>query len=123
MRLAHDAEPLVGGRLAVAVEQLANAIDEDLGAAAGHAVEPGGDEPAIDLGHGQLRHPRDVQHLRRRERVQLEVGIARLDGAEQVLVPRQRQVRVVAALQQQLVAADARWSRRSCGKISSSEST
>ena len=45
MRVAHHVEPFVGGRLAVAVEQLADAIDEDLGAATGNAVEAGGDQP------------------------------------------------------------------------------
>ena len=45
VRVAHDVEPLVGGRLAVAVQQLAHAVDEDLGAAAGDAVEARGDEP------------------------------------------------------------------------------
>ena len=107
VHLAHDAEPLVRGGLAVAVEQLADAVDEDLGAAAGHAVEPGRNQPRHDLGHGQLRHPGDVQDLRRRQRVQPECRVRRLDGAEQVLVPGQRDVGVVAALQQHLVAADA----------------
>ena len=36
----------------------------------------------------------------------LKSGIPRLDGAEQILVPRERQIRVVAALQQQLHAAE-----------------
>ena len=45
VRVAHHVEPLVGRRLAVAVQQLAHAVDEDLGAAAGNAVEPGGDQP------------------------------------------------------------------------------
>ena len=45
MRVAHDVEPLVGRRLVVAVEDLADAIDEDLGAAARNAVETGRDQP------------------------------------------------------------------------------
>ena len=49
VRVAHHVEPLVGGRLAVAVEQLAHAIDEDLGAAAGNAVEARRDQPLDDL--------------------------------------------------------------------------
>ena len=57
MRVAHDAEPLVGGRLAVAVQQLAHAIDQDLGAAARNAVEAGRDQPVDHLGHRQLRQP------------------------------------------------------------------
>ena len=56
--------------------------------------------------HRQLRQPRQVQDLWRRERVQLEAGVALLDGAEQILVPRERQVRIVTALQQQLHAAN-----------------
>ena len=56
--------------------------------------------------HRQLRQPREVNHLRRRQRVQLELGIARLDRAEQILVPGQRQIGIVAALHQHLHAAD-----------------
>src|SRR5262249_41660757 len=37
--------------------------------------------------------------------VQLEVWIPRLDGAEEVFVPRQRQIRIMPTLQQQLNAA------------------
>ena len=106
VRVAHDVEPLVGRRLAVAVEQLAHAIDEDLGAAAGNAVEPGRDEPLDDLRHRQPRQAREVDDFGRRERVQPERRIPFLDGAEQILVPLERQVRVVAALQQQLPAAE-----------------
>ena len=50
--------------------------------------------------------PRNVQDFGRRQRVQLELRVPRLHRAEQILVPRDRQVRVVAALQQQLIAAD-----------------
>ena len=106
MRMTHDVEPFVGGRLAVAMQQPANAIDENLGAAAGNAVETRGDEPIDDLGHADLRQPRQVNHFRRRQRVQLEIGIALLDRAEEIFVPRERQVGVVAALQEQLHAAD-----------------
>ena len=56
--------------------------------------------------HGQLRHPREVDDFRRRQRVQPERRIALLDGAEQILVPLDRQVGIVAALQQQLPAAE-----------------
>ena len=106
MRLAHHVQPLVGRRLRVAVEQLADAVDEDLGAAAGHAAEPGGHQPLR-----ARRAPAAVEvcamcRPRAAKRVQLEVRIARLHAAEQVLVPRDRQVGVVAALQQQLVAAE-----------------
>ena len=45
VRVAHHAEPFVGRRLVVAVQQLAHAIDENLGATAGDAVESGRDQP------------------------------------------------------------------------------
>ena len=106
MRLTHDVEPFVGRRLAVAMQQPANPIDENLGAAAGNAVEPRGDESIDDLGHADLRQPRQVNHFGRRQRVQLEIWIAILDRAKEIFVPRERQVGVVAALQEQLHAAD-----------------
>ena len=106
MRLTHDVEPFVGGRLAVAMQQPANPVDENLGAAAGNAVEPRGDEPIDDLGHADLRQPRQVNHFGRRQRVQLEIGIAILHRAKEIFVPRERQIGVVAALQEQLHAAD-----------------
>ena len=106
MRVAHHVEPFVRGRLAVTVQKPAHAIDENLGAAAGNAVEARGDQPIDDLGHAELRQPRQVDHFGRRQRVQLEIRIALLDGAEQIFVPGERQIGVVPALQQQLHAAD-----------------
>jgi hypothetical protein len=50
MRLAHDVQPLVRRRLAVAVEQLADAIDEDLGAAAGMLSRPAATSRSITVG-------------------------------------------------------------------------
>src|SRR5438874_1340220 len=47
-----------------------------------------------------------MNDLRRRQRMEPKRRIARFDGAEQILVPAQRQIRVVAALQQQLHAAN-----------------
>ena len=106
MRMPHHVEPLVGGRLADAVQQRAHAVDQDFRAAAGHAVEAGGNQPLEHLRHRQLRETGQVDDFRRRQRVQLERGIALLDRAEQILVPRERQVGIVAALQQQLDPAD-----------------
>ena len=106
MRVPHDVEPFVGRRLAVAVQPLADAVDENFGAAAGNAVEAGRHQAIDDRRHRQLREAREVNDFRRRERVQLEGGIALLDRAEQILVPRQRQVGIVTALEQQLHAAD-----------------
>ena len=106
MRIAHHPEPLVRRRLGVAVQDLADAIDEHFGAAAGNAVQARRDEPVDDRGHRQLRKPRDVQDFRWRERVQLEAGIAALHRAEQILVPADRDVGIVSALQQELHAAE-----------------
>src|SRR3954467_15133581 len=61
---------------------------------------------SITAGHPRLGHPREMNHLGRRERMQLEGGIPLLDRAEQVLVPLDRQIRIVPALQQQLHAAE-----------------
>src|SRR5206468_1266466 len=95
-----------GRGLAVAVKQVAHAIDENFRAAAGNAVEAGGNQTLNDVRNGKLRQARQVDHFRRRQRVQFEIRIAGLDGAKQILVPRERQIRIVSALQQQLDAAD-----------------
>src|SRR5688572_19752397 len=106
MRLAHDAQPLVGRRLGVAVQQPAHAIDQNLRAAAGNAVEPGRDQPIDDRGRRYPVEPRDMQDFRRRESMQLELRVTRLDRAEEILIPLNRKIRVVAALQQELVSTD-----------------
>src|SRR5215471_10335212 len=66
MCVAHDVEPFVRRGLAVAMELLPDAIDEDFGAAARDAVETGRDQPIDDRRHGQLRKSRQVDHFRRR---------------------------------------------------------
>ena len=104
--MAHDVEPLLGRGFSVAVQQLADAVDENLGASARHAVEARGDQPTEDGWNGQLRQPRQVNDLWRRQRVQLEPGITLLDRAEQIFVPGEGQIGIVSALQQQLHAAD-----------------
>ena len=106
MRLPHDVDPLVRRRLAVAVQQLAHAIDQNLRATARNAVEAGRDQSLDHRRRGYLVQPGNVQDLRRRERVQLELGISRLHRAKEILVPLNRQIRIVAALQQELIAAD-----------------
>ena len=104
VRLAHDVEPLVGLRL-LRRDDRADAVDEDLGAAAGDRVEAGVAEPRQRLRDGQLRAPRDVLDLGRRERVQVD-RVARLDRAEEVLVVVDPEVGVVAALHEEPGAAD-----------------
>ena len=106
MRVAHDVQPLVGRRLAVAVQLPADPVHENLRAAAGNAVQARRDQPIDHRRDRQLREAREMNDLRGRKRVQLEVGIALLDRAEQILVPRQRQVGIVTTLEQELHAAD-----------------
>ena len=106
MHRAHHGQPLVARRLAIAVQQSTHPVHEDLGAATGHAVETGPCEPVDHDRHRLLRQPRQVEQFRRRQSVQLEVWITRLDRAKEVLIPLERQVRVVTALQQQLHAPD-----------------
>jgi hypothetical protein len=104
--VSHDVEPFVRARLAVAVQDLADAIDEDLGAAAGDAIEAHFNEPIDDLGDGEPRQSGQMDDFRRRERVEPERRIARLDGPEQILVPLEREIRIVATLEEELSAAE-----------------
>ena len=83
----------------------AHPVDQDLGAAAGKRVEPGIAQARERLGHRQLRPAGDVLHLGRREGVQVD-RVARLDRAEQILVPVDAEVGVVTALHQHRGAAE-----------------
>ncbi len=83
----------------------ADAVDEDLGAAAGNGVEAGVAQPRQRLRDRELRAPRDVLDLRRRERVQVDL-VARLDRAEEILVVVDPEVGMVAALHEEPGAAD-----------------
>ncbi len=104
VRLAHDVEPLVRGRL-LGSDDPADTIDEYLGATTGNGVEPCVAQARQRLRHGQLRAARDVLDLRRRERVQMDL-VARLDRAEEILVVVDPEVGVVAALHEEPRAAD-----------------
>ena len=55
MRVAHHVEPFVGGGLAVAMQEMANAIDEDLGAAPGNTVEACSDQAIDDVRNTEAR--------------------------------------------------------------------
>ena len=104
VRLAHHAEPL--GRLRLlGRDDLAHAVDEDLGAAAGQRVEARVAQAREHVGRRELRAPRDVLDLGRRQRVQVD-RVALLDRAEQILVPVDVEVGMVAALHQQRRAAE-----------------
>ena len=104
VRLAHDVEPLLRLRL-LRRDDLPHAVDEDLGASARNRVETGVAEPCERLRHRELRPPRDVLDLRRRERVEVD-RVARLDRAEEILVVVDPEVGVMAALHQEPGPAD-----------------
>ena len=100
---AHDAEPLVRRRLGRR-DDAPHAVDQDLRAAAGQGIEPRIAQARQRLGRGQTRLAGDVLHLARRERMQVD-RIPGLDRSEQVLVPLDAELGVVAALHQQRGAA------------------
>ena len=104
MGLTHDVEPLLGLRL-LRRDDRPDAVDEDLGAAAGNGVEAGVAKPRQRLGHGQLRAPRDVLDLGRREGVQVDL-VPGLDRAEEILVVVDPEVGVMTALHQEPRATD-----------------
>ena len=87
---AMDFQPFVGQAL-VDGHGLADAIDEDLAAAAGQTAEAGFLEPAQHFAQRQLVDLVEVPDLRRTEGVQIELRIARLEIAQQLLVPLQLQ--------------------------------
>src|SRR5207247_9639107 len=86
-------------------DDLADAVDEDLAAAAGQRVEPAVAQPRERLRDRELRASRDVLHFGRRERVQVDL-VAALDRAEEVLVVVDAEVRVMPSLHEQAGAAD-----------------
>ena len=104
VRVAHDAEPLVRGRL-LRRDDLADAVDEDLRAAAGERVEARVAQAREGLRDRQLGAARDVLHLGRRERVQVD-RVALLDRAEEILVELDPEIGVVAALHEERGAAE-----------------
>ena len=102
--VAHDAEPL--GRLRLLRrDDVADPVDEDLGAAAGQRIEAGVAQARQRLRDRQLRAPGDVLDLGRRERVQVN-PVALLDRAEEILVELDAEVWMVTALHEERGAAD-----------------
>ena len=92
VRDAVHLEVLVGGRLVVR-DARAHVRVEDLGAAAGQAVEPRRAQP---LEHLVVGHPvvlREEVDLDRREALEVHVGLDALEAAKQLLVVRERQAR------------------------------
>ena len=104
VRVAHDVQPVGGPRL-LGGDHVADAVDEDLGAAAGDRVEARVAETRERGRDAQLRAARDVLDLGRRQRVQVD-RVALLERAEEVLVVVDAEVRVVPALHEDARAAD-----------------
>ena len=102
--LAHHLEPLVGRRL-LRRDDRAHAIDEDLRTTARERVQAGIAQPCERLRDGELRPPGDVLHLRRRQRVEMDL-VARLDRPEEILVVVDPEVRMVPSLHEDARAAD-----------------
>ena len=100
---AHHLQPLRRGALELG-DARAHAIDQDLGAAAGQGVEAGRDQAPQHRLERQRLEAAQVQDLLGRQRVQLD-RIARLQVAEQILVPLDAQLGVEPALQEDLDAA------------------
>src|SRR5262249_33287834 len=101
---ADGGEPLVGLRL-LRRDLVADAVDQDLAAAARDRVEARVAQPRDRLPEGQPAPPRDVLHLGRRQRMQVDL-VARLDRPEEILVVRDVEVGMVPALHQQAGAAE-----------------
>ena len=108
---AVDVEPVVGQHLA-AGDRLADAIDQDLGPAAGQAAQAGRLQPLEHRPQRQLGDLGEVVDLRRAEAVDVDLREVRLDVAEQLLVPLERQVRDAARLASGSGRRPARPSRR-----------
>ena len=100
----HHVEPLfdrrLGGRYGPAYDGV-----EDLGAGTRKRVEPGCHQAAQGLQGRQAADAGDVRHLGRTQRMQPQRGVERFQVGEKPLVEVNAQLRMQAALQQQLVAA------------------
>ncbi len=105
VRLFVDVEPFLPRGL-VFHEALAHVVHEDLGAPSGQRIEPRGTKPLQRLGHGDPRHLVDVNDFGGGQCVQPEVGEALLEPGEELFVVFDLELRVVAALQENLVAAE-----------------
>ena len=97
-------EPFLGLRLLLG-DPLADPVHQDLAAAAGNAVEARRPELAHHVGHGQAEALAEEHDLGGREAVNVD-RVVPLDVAHQLEIPLERDVGVVAALEQDLHAAD-----------------
>ena len=97
-----DLDPAVGPGLA-AEELASHPLGKDLRPAAGHGADAGSHHALQDLRVRELESLVEVIDLGRRERLDLDGGSLVLDGAQQVLVPLERDVGMVAADDMHLV--------------------
>src|SRR4051812_24395154 len=104
MSVAHHREPVVRLRL-LRRDLLADAVDEDLAAAARDRVETGIAQARDRLPERELAAPCDVLHLGRGQRVQVDL-VASLDRAKEIFVVVDREVGMMAALHEQPGAAE-----------------
>ena len=104
VRRLHDAQPIVRHDL-LRRNPLADAVDEDLRAAARQAVESRRLQALQCLLDGKPRLLCEVEDLRRRERVDRQHGKLALQAAQHFLVIGKTQLRMQAALNHQLRAA------------------
>ncbi len=81
-----DLEPAFAGDL-VAADDVAHTLLEDLGAAAGAGVHPGGLEFADDRHDVLLRDAGDPVDLDHRPRLEMDAGKPRLERAEEIEIP------------------------------------
>ena len=100
-----DVEPIIRQHLS-ARHCLADAIDQDLAAAAGKAAEAGVFEPGQHLAQGQLELLREEVDLRRAKPVNVHRWEVGFDIAEEVFVPVERKLGMKPALHQDLVASE-----------------
>lgn len=101
----HDFEPVVahgfeGG------DALADAVNEDFAAAAGYGAEAGGDELADDFFEGKIEDFAEVDKFAGAEAVDVDGGELLFDVAEEVEIPLHGKFWMMAALHEDLRAAE-----------------
>ena len=104
MRDLHDLEPAVGAGL-LRRDDVAHALHEDLAAAAGDRVESRLPQLADDVSTASMRNSFAKKSTSLGLNPWMWIGWLRLDVAQQVEVPLERDVRVVPALDEDLDAA------------------
>ena len=104
MRGAVHVDPLIGAALQTA-DAVPDRVIQNLGAAAGDGIETRIAQPGDGVPQRQPADFGDVRDFGRGEAVAPDVEL-RFDGAEQVLVPLDLEVRVQAALEQDAGAAE-----------------